>query len=56
MVTVSLGTNKKTFKSIREAAAYAGISYMTMYMRLRMGTPAVKAIKQPVMKYERKDK
>lgn len=55
MVTVSLGTKKKTFKSIREAAAYSGVPYMTLYMRLRMGKPVVKAIKQPVRKYERKE-
>ena len=55
MVTVSLGTKKKSFKSIREAAAYSGVPYMTLYMRLRMGSKPVQAVKKPVRKYERKE-
>lgn len=52
--TVSLGTKKKQFKSIRLAADAAGMPYMTLYMRLRAGVPLAKAIKQPVRKYAKK--
>ena len=53
--TVSLGTKKKVYKSIRLAAEAAGVPYMTFYMRLRMGMPAQKAMKKPVRKYEKKE-
>lgn len=51
MKTVSLGTKKKSYKSIKEAAAAAGIPYMTFYMRLRFGKPVKKAMKEPVRAY-----
>jgi hypothetical protein len=51
--TVTTGNKKKVYKSIRLAAQAAGVPYMTFYMRLRMGVPVVKAMKQPVRRYER---
>lgn len=51
MVTFSLGTKKRTFKSIKEAAKATGVPYMTLYMRLRMGTKPATAVKRPVRKY-----
>lgn len=54
MKTVSMGTKKKQYKSIKLAAAAAGVPYMTYYMRLRMGTAPTTAAKKPVRKYERK--
>lgn len=53
MVTVSLGAKKRKFKSIKEAAEFAGIPYTTMYMRLRFGNKPVVAMKKPVRKYRR---
>lgn len=53
MKIVSMGTKKKAFKSIRLAAAAAGVPYMTFYMRLRMGTKPVTAASRKVRKYER---
>lgn len=53
--TVSLGTKKKVYKSIRLAAQAAGVPYMTFYMRLRMGMPAQKAMKKPVRKYRKQE-
>lgn len=55
MKTVSMGNKKKSYKSIKMAAADAGVSYMTYYMRLRMGTKPAEAAKKPVRKYERKE-
>lgn len=52
---VSLGYKKKAFKSIRLAAEASGISYMTLYMRLRAGKPVGKAMKQPVRKYQKQE-
>jgi pyruvate/2-oxoacid:ferredoxin oxidoreductase beta subunit len=54
MVTLSLGTKKRTFKSIREAAEVTGIKYITLYQRLRIGMSASSAIKKPVRKYVKK--
>jgi len=54
MVTLSLGTKKRTFKSIREAADFYGLPYMTIYMRLRMGLKPATAVKKPVRKYVKK--
>lgn len=58
--TVSLGTKKKSFKSIRLAAEAAGVPYMTFYMRIRNGTGGLqwssgKAFKKPVRVYKRKE-
>jgi hypothetical protein len=53
MVTLSLGTKKRTFKSIREAASFTGIKYITLYQRLRIMKPAM-AVKKPVRKYVKK--
>lgn len=52
--TVSLGTKKKQFKSIRLAAEAAGVPYMTLYMRLRAGMKPGEAVKKPVRKYQKK--
>lgn len=51
MITVKMGTKKKQFKSIRLAAQAAGVSYMTYYMRLRMGIKPAQAASKPVRKY-----
>lgn len=58
--TVSLGTKKKQFPSIRLAAEAAGVPYMTFYMRLRADTgglnwKAGKAFKKPVRVYRKKE-
>lgn len=53
MVTVSLGTKKKTFRSVKEYAEFAGIKYITAYMRLRHGMKPLTAAKKPVRKYTR---
>lgn len=53
MKSISMGTKKKVFKSIKLAAEAAGVSYMTYYMRLRMGTKPVTAASKPVRKYVR---
>jgi hypothetical protein len=62
MQTVSTGTKKKQFKSIRLAAEAAGVPYITFYMRLRaaekqggLGWKVTKAMKQPVRKYTKVD-
>ena len=55
MVTLSLGNKKKTYRSIKEAATANGLSYMTLYMRLRFGQKPTAAIKRPVRKYQRKE-
>jgi hypothetical protein len=52
--TVSLGTKKKQFKSIRLAAEAANMPYMTLYMRLRAGMKPGEAVKKPVRKYAKK--
>jgi hypothetical protein len=54
MVTVSLGTKKKVFKSVKEYADFHGIKYITAYMRLRMGQKPLTAAKKPVRKYSKK--
>lgn len=51
MKMVSTGSKKKVYKSIRMAAEAAGISYMTLYMRLRAGKPVAKAMKEKVRSY-----
>lgn len=53
MVMVSLGSKKRTFKSIREASEVSGIPYMTLYMRLRFGVKPMTAIKRSVRKYRK---
>lgn len=55
MVIVSTGTKKKSYKSIRLAAQAAGVPYITLYMRLRMGMKPATAMKKPVRKYEKKE-
>jgi hypothetical protein len=54
MKIVSLGNKKKSFKSIKIAADEAGINYITLYQRLRIGMPLAQAVKKPVRKYERR--
>lgn len=51
MVTLSMGNKKRTFKSIKEAAAVNGVSYMVMYMRLYNGWKPATAAKKQVRKY-----
>lgn len=51
MKQVSLGTKKRTFKSIRQMAEETGVPYMTLYMRLRFGVKPATAVKKPVRKY-----
>ncbi len=53
--SISLGTKKKVFKSIRLAAEAAGIDYMVLYMRLRAGMPIKQAMKKPVRKYVKQE-
>ena len=53
MKTISLGTKKKQFKSIRLAADAAGINYITVYMRLRAGMSPAEALRKPVRAYRR---
>lgn len=55
MKMVSMGTKKKAYKSIKMAAAAAGVPYMTYYMRLRMGTTLKQAATKPVRVYNRKE-
>lgn len=54
MNAINLGNKKRKFKSIKELADAAGVSYITMYMRLRMGTKPVTAMKKPVRQYVKK--
>lgn len=54
MKMVAMGNKKKVFKSIKLMAVETGIPYMTLYMRLRMGTKPVTAASKPVRKYNRK--
>lgn len=53
--TVSMGTKKKVYPSIRLAAKAAGVPYMTFYMRLRMGTKPATAAHKPVRKYVKQE-
>lgn len=55
MKTISMGTKKKQFKSIRLAAEAANIPYITFYLRLRMGMSAAEAAKKPVRVYNKKE-
>ena len=55
MKLVSTGSKKKAYKSIRLAAEAAGVPYITLYMRLRMGMNANQAMKKPVRVYKRKE-
>lgn len=59
MQTVTAGSKKKVYKSIREASEATGIPYMTLYMRMRKGEGGLmwsvsKAMKKPVRSYKRK--
>lgn len=54
MKMVSMGTKKKAYKSIKMAAAAAGVPYMTYYMRLRMGMTAKQAATKPVRQYTKR--
>jgi pyruvate/2-oxoacid:ferredoxin oxidoreductase beta subunit len=55
MKTISMGTKKKQFKSIRLAAEAAGVNYITFYMRLRAGDKPAEAAKKPVRKYQKQE-
>ncbi len=59
MQTVTAGSKKKVYKSIREASEALSIPYMTLYMRMRKGDGGLmwsvsKAMKKPVRKYNKK--
>ncbi len=59
MQTITAGSKKKVYKSIREASEALDIPYMTLYMRMRKDKGGLnwsisKAMKKPVRKYERK--
>lgn len=51
MKLVTTGNKKKSYKSIRLAAEAAGVPYITLYMRLRMGMGVKQAMNTPVRKY-----
>lgn len=53
MKTVSMGTKKKQYASIKMMAVETGIPYMTLYMRLRFGVKPAQAAKKPVRAYRR---
>lgn len=54
-VKIALGPKKKSYPSIKEAAAAAGIPYMTFYMRVRkLGKKPSQAFKAPVRPYNRR--
>lgn len=55
MKSLSMGKKKKLYKSIRLAAEEFNISYMTLYMRMRMGKTVKQAMTQPVRAYNRKE-
>ena len=55
MVTISLGSKKKVYRSIKEAADAASIPYITLYMRLRMRVKPLTAVKKPVRKYQKRN-
>lgn len=53
MNTISLGTKKKSYRSVKEFADANGLKYITLYQRLRAGLSPIQAIK-PVRAYRRK--
>lgn len=53
MVTISMGTKKRTFKSIKEASEATGIKYITLYQRLRYGLKPATAMRKPVRAYRK---
>lgn len=53
MITIKLGNKKKAYRSIKLAAAAAGMPYMTLYMRLRAGDKPATAVRKPVRKYSK---
>lgn len=53
MVTISLGSKKKTYKSIAAYAKAAGMPYITAYMRLKFGQKPATAMKKPVRAYRK---
>ena len=56
MNTVSLGTKKKSYRSVKEFADANGLKYITAYMRLRMGDSPNVVVKKPVRQYNRKQR
>ena len=56
MKQISLGTKKRTYKSIRQMAEETGVKYITLYQRLRIGMKPLTATKKPVRKYNKKVK
>lgn len=54
MKTISMGTKKKQFKSIRLAADQSNCSYICLYMRLRAGMSLPQAMNKPVRVYRKK--
>ena len=55
MVTISLGSKKKVYRSIKEAAEANGLKYITLYQRLRAGDKPLTAVKKPVRKYQKRN-
>lgn len=55
MKMVSMGSKKKAYRSIKLAAAAAGMPYMTLYMRLRAGDKPATAVSKPVRVYKHKE-
>jgi len=53
--SISLGNKKRSFKSIKLAAAEFNMPYMTLYMCIRMGKTLVQAVREPVRKYEKRN-
>lgn len=54
-VKLSMGTKKRTFKSVKEASDVTGIPYMTLYMRLRAGMKPVTAANRKVRAYRKSE-
>lgn len=54
MNAINLGNKKRKFKSIKELADAAGVSYITMYQRLRQGMKPKQALTKPVRPYIKK--
>jgi molybdenum-dependent DNA-binding transcriptional regulator ModE len=56
MTIIKLGNKKKSYKSIKDAAAVTGIPYITLWMRInKMHWPIAKAVKAGVRSYNRKE-
>ena len=55
-IKLSLGKKKRTFKSIKEAADYAQVPYITIWMRVnKLNWPGSRAIKADVRQYNKRE-